>query len=91
VSQLERGESGCRTDVAVQREFDHRAFDFPVLLVFVNNGPQYLVDQSVRLLGRAICLRMEHGGHEELSPHEPLKFTPENRPELGVSVGHYGV
>jgi hypothetical protein len=34
---------------------------------------------------------MERSRHEELGPHEPLKFTPEDRRELGVSFGDYGV
>jgi hypothetical protein len=34
---------------------------------------------------------MEHRRHEELGPHDPLKFTPEDRRELGISVRDYGV
>jgi hypothetical protein len=72
--QFEWGKPGRRADISVQCEFDHRAFSCPVLLVVANNRPQYLADRSVHSFGRAIRLRMEHSCHEELSPHEPLKF-----------------
>jgi hypothetical protein len=86
VIQFERGKPCRRADIAVQRELDHKAFDCPVFLVVLNDGPQYLTDRLVHSFGRAIRLRMECSRHEELCPREPLKFTPENGRELGVSV-----
>jgi hypothetical protein len=89
--QFEWGEPGPRADIAVQRELDHRAFSCPVLLVVANDGPKDLANRPVHSVGHAIRLRMECCRHEELGPHESLKFAPEDRRELGVSVREYGV
>jgi hypothetical protein len=86
VIQFEWGKPCRCADIAVQREFDHGALGCPVFLIVADDGPQYLTDRPVRSLGRTIRLRMDCRRHEELDPHEPLKFTPEDRRELGVSV-----
>jgi hypothetical protein len=44
VTQFEWCKPGHCTDIAVQRKLYHQAFDFPVLLVIVNDGPQYMID-----------------------------------------------
>jgi hypothetical protein len=80
--QFKQCEPSCGADIAVQRKLYHRAFSCPVLLVVVNGRLEYLADRLVHSLGCTICLRMECGGHEELGPHEQLKFTPEYGHEL---------
>lgn len=86
---FEWGKSGSCTHIAVECKLYHRAFLCPILLVIFDDCMEDLTDHSIT---PSICRWNDMDMRSlELSPHEPLEFTPEDGRELRVSIGHDGV